>query len=233
MQAIVAAFLVITPLITSSSLAESAAAVSSGTETMVAVADTISMPIALSTESRFVENVEEETEAIPFETIFEEDEAKELGYQEVKKEGVEGSQTLVYKSTYWNGERIGRELVDTKIIDPEDEIVIKGTKVLVRALDTEEGDFNYTRALTVWSTSYDGNCIGCSGRTATGKSVTHGICAVDPTVIPLGTKFYVPGYGYCSAEDTGGAIKGDKIDVGFEDVRQGWWSARFVEIYLP
>ena len=86
------------------------------------------------------------------------------------------------------------------------------------------------------ATSYDGNCKGCSGRTRlTNEPVTWGICAVDTDVIrsfkDTHSKFYVPGYGPCKAADTGGLVKGKKIDLGFEDVRHGWWSKRETNIY--
>jgi len=86
------------------------------------------------------------------------------------------------------------------------------------------------------ATSYDGNCKGCSGRTRlTNEPVTWGICAVDTDVIrsykDTHSKFYVPGYGPCKAADTGGAVKGKIIDLGFEDVRHGWWSRRYTDIY--
>lgn len=82
------------------------------------------------------------------------------------------------------------------------------------------------------ATSYDGNCKGCSGRTRlTDEPVRWGICAVDTDVIrsykDTHTKFYVPGYGPCKAADTGGAVKGKKIDLGFDDIRNGWWSQRY------
>ena len=83
-------------------------------------------------------------------------------------------------------------------------------------------------------TSYDGNCKGCSGRTHfTNEPVTWGICAVDPDVIKPHSYFYVPGYGKCKAADTGGAVKGKKVDLGFEDVRHGWWiwGRRYTDIY--
>jgi len=48
----------------------------------------------------------------------------------------------------------------------------------------------------------------------------------------LGTNFYVEGYGLCRSEDIGGAIKGNKVDLGFEDVRNGFWSARYTDVYL-
>jgi 3D (Asp-Asp-Asp) domain-containing protein len=85
------------------------------------------------------------------------------------------------------------------------------------------------------ATSYDGNCKGCSGRTRlTNEPVTWGVCAVDTNVIrsyrDTRSKFYVPGYGPCKAADTGGAIKGKRIDLGFDNVRNGWWSRRYTDI---
>ena len=69
------------------------------------------------------------------------------------------------------------------------------------------------------STAYTANCSGCSGTTATGLNLhanpNSKVIAVDPRVIPLGTKVHVEGYGYAIAADTGGAIKGNKIDVFF------------------
>jgi 3D (Asp-Asp-Asp) domain-containing protein len=59
-----------------------------------------------------------------------------------------------------------------------------------------------------------------------------GVIAVDPKVIKLRSSVYVPGYGKAVAGDTGGAIKGNIIDLGFDDARTAGWSARYVDIYL-
>jgi 3D (Asp-Asp-Asp) domain-containing protein len=63
------------------------------------------------------------------------------------------------------------------------------------------------------------------GITASGMRAGHGVVAVDPRVIPLGTRLYIPGYGNAIAGDTGGAIKGQRIDLGFatynEAIRYG------------
>lgn len=83
-----------------------------------------------------------------------------------------------------------------------------------------------------WTISYDGKCPGCSGKTHfTDEPVRWGVCAVDPQVILPHSIFYVPGYGPCRAVDKGGTLRRKKIDLGFEDVRLGWWSARYTDIY--
>lgn len=73
------------------------------------------------------------------------------------------------------------------------------------------------KKVTVESTAYTANCSGCSGVTATGvdlkKDPNAKVIAVDPSVIPLGSKVHVPGYGTATAADTGGAINGNRIDV--------------------
>lgn len=233
MQALIAAILVITtPFIGNPSLATSSENLKSLPE--VREEQTV-LPqnISLTTQSQFREEEKIVEEKVPFETEFKEDPEKELGYQEVLQEGKDGLITYVFKVTYWEGEELEQELVEEKKEESTPEIVVKGTKTVIKDLETPElGNIEYKEKINVWATSYDGNCEGCLGRTATGKRVTHGICATDPKIIPLGTAFYVPGYGMCSAQDTGGAIKGNKIDLGFEDVRKGWWSARFTDIYI-
>lgn len=88
------------------------------------------------------------------------------------------------------------------------------------------------KTLQVFATSYDKYCKGCNDITATGMKAGYGVVAVDPKVIALGSKLYIPGYGFALAGDTGGKVKGNKVDLGFENVKNGWWSARFVEIYV-
>jgi 3D (Asp-Asp-Asp) domain-containing protein len=74
-----------------------------------------------------------------------------------------------------------------------------------------------SKEIIVEATAYTASCEGCSGITATGINLKENpnakIISVDPTIIPLGSKVYVEGYGEAIAGDTGGAIKGNKIDV--------------------
>jgi 3D (Asp-Asp-Asp) domain-containing protein len=71
--------------------------------------------------------------------------------------------------------------------------------------------------ITVDATAYTASCEGCSGITKTGVNIKDNpeekVIAVDPNVIPLGSEVYVEGYGYATAEDIGGAIDGNEIDV--------------------
>jgi 3D (Asp-Asp-Asp) domain-containing protein/LysM repeat protein len=73
------------------------------------------------------------------------------------------------------------------------------------------------KEITVKATAYTASCEGCSGITKTGVNLKANpdekVIAVDPSVIPLGSRVYVEGYGEATAADTGGAIKGNRIDV--------------------
>ncbi len=73
-------------------------------------------------------------------------------------------------------------------------------------------------AIHMLATAYTAECYGCSGVTVSGRHAGHGIVAVDPRVIPLGSRLYIPGYGKATAGDTGGAILGHRIDLGFDNM---------------
>ena len=93
---------------------------------------------------------------------------------------------------------------------------------------------SYT-TVTVKSTAYTASCSGCSGVTALGINLkshpNDKVIAVDPSVIPLGSKVYVPGYGYAIAGDTGGAINGHRIDVYFSSHSQAMsWGVRDIQV---
>lgn len=88
-------------------------------------------------------------------------------------------------------------------------------------------------AMSMIATAYTAGCAGCSGMTAIGRPAGHGIVAVDPRVIPLGTRMFIPGYGPAVAGDTGGAIRGNRIDLGFNSTRQAFqFGRRPVTVYL-
>ncbi|WP_433742245.1 LysM peptidoglycan-binding domain-containing protein [Falsibacillus pallidus] len=96
-------------------------------------------------------------------------------------------------------------------------------------------DSNVAKELTVKATGYTADCEGCSGITATGMNVKDNpnakVISVDPSVIPLGSKVFVEGYGYATAADTGGAIKGNRIDILFPSKDQAMdWGVRTVKV---
>jgi len=88
-------------------------------------------------------------------------------------------------------------------------------------------------ALQMVATAYTAGCSGCSGYTAIGARAGHGIVAVDPSVIPLGTHLFIPGYGHALAGDTGGAIHGNRIDLGFNSYADAMrFGRRLVQVYV-
>lgn len=97
--------------------------------------------------------------------------------------------------------------------------------------------YRYTDVLTVTCTAY--SCGDRVGTTATGTVARVGAVAVDPRYIPLGTKMYIVSndgqyiYGYCTAEDTGGSIKGYKIDLYFDTFDECWeFGVRTCTVYV-
>lgn len=87
------------------------------------------------------------------------------------------------------------------------------------------------------ATAYDPGPISCgphaTGHTSVGLHAGYGIVAVDPRVIPLGTRLYVEGYGFAVAADIGSAIKGNRIDLGYPTYRSALQFGRHkVRVYL-
>ncbi|HLR53380.1 MAG TPA: ubiquitin-like domain-containing protein [Pseudogracilibacillus sp.] len=100
--------------------------------------------------------------------------------------------------------------------------------------DDEKSEEPSGESMTMEATGYGPDCTGCSGVSATGMDLTDGgkVIAVDPSVIPLGSKVWVEGYGEAVAGDTGGDIKGDRIDVlmDSESKASSDWGRRSVEV---
>lgn len=93
------------------------------------------------------------------------------------------------------------------------------------------------KTISVSATAYTAQCAGCSGITATGVDLNSNpnakVIAVDPNVIPLGSKVYVEGYGEAIAADTGGAIKGNIIDLHVPTKDEAYqWGRRTVEVTI-
>lgn len=139
--------------------------------------------------------------------------------------------------------RIGLKLVsrvklsERKVKEPVDQVVHYGTKPPLKKLSTKSGTYYYRKSFMVTATAYEPSAVSCGiyadGFTAIGLKAGPGIIAVDPKVIPLRSKVYVEGYGYAIAGDVGGAIKGNRIDVCFNTVREALnFGRRRVRIYI-
>ncbi|MFC7370826.1 ubiquitin-like domain-containing protein [Fictibacillus iocasae] len=184
--------------------------------------------------------VEEET---PFATVKRNDDSLAKGTEKVVSVGTKGKVSKSYEVIKENGKEVSRKLLSTKeTAKSKDRVVAVGTKVSApakRAVVSRSSSKppSSGRVLTVSSTAYTANCEGCSGITATGfnlkKNPNAKVIAVDPSVIPLGSKVYVEGYGYAIASDTGGAIKGNKIDVFFASQSQAVaWGRKTITIRI-
>jgi len=187
---------------------------------------------SLVTKTAFEQTEIIENEELPYEIEYQSDPDVEYGVEEVTQEGINGIKTSKYLVTHWLNEVIDKRLISVDVQDQKPEIISRGTKIIWKKVDIDGKEIKYWYKLKVWATKYDANCYGCLGRTYTGTDVHQGVCAVDPKVIKLGTSFYVEGYGMCRAEDIGGAIKGNKIDLGFVDASKGNWGAAYTYIYL-
>lgn len=89
------------------------------------------------------------------------------------------------------------------------------------------------RIIPMQASGYSAYDPGNSYYTATGSFLRRGIVAVDPNMIPLGTRLFIPGYGYAVADDTGGAIVGTRIDLAFDTHEEAlWFGRRNVVVYI-
>ena len=91
----------------------------------------------------------------------------------------------------------------------------------------------YASVMSMEATAYLPTDGSGTGMTATGIPATYGVVAVDPGVIPLGTRLYIPGYGEAVAADTGGAINGYKIDLCMESYEECMnFGRRTITVYV-
>ncbi len=138
---------------------------------------------------------------------------------------------------------------DKKVVPEETSALADGMTVAIKnkveamsPLDFDV-DLSQARVIICEATAYTAAADECwpyaDGFTATGAKCEVGVVAVDPRVIPLGTKLYIETvdgsfvYGYCSAEDTGGAIKGNKIDLAMNTKADCFqFGRRKVKVYI-
>lgn len=191
--------------------------------------------------------VEKKLQPIEFSTEVKKDNSLKDGIRKVVQEGKAGQREINEKVIYENGKVVSREVVNEAIVQqPTAKVIAMGTLKDQPARLSRGGSVNYSKRYRMKATAYTasygdtGKSPGESGYgiTASGTRVRrntggYSTVAVDPRVIPLGTKLYIEGYGYAVAEDTGGAIKGNTIDLYFDSSSQvSTWGVRYVDVYI-
>ena len=173
-----------------------------------------------------------ETEEIPYDTIIKKDKTLLKGKTKVSQKGKKGMKELVYEVVYEDGQPISKILLEENIITKaKNKIIKKGTKEKEKTESKKKSTSKNSlgKKITVSATAYSGD-----GITATGTVPRWGTIAVDPTIIPYGTKVYIPQFDeYFIAEDCGGGIKGNKIDIFMNSESQcDNWGKRSIDIYI-
>lgn len=191
-----------------------------------------------------------ETEIIPFATEQKETEEMLVGEKRITQIGKDGEKIKTYKVIYIGGKETGKELVNETITqkpisavteigigepvkpEPEPEPEPVKSQKVVKSSDNQAPK-NYSKVMTLRATAYTPNDGGGNGITYSGMPARFGVVAVDPNVIPLYTKLYIEGYGEAIAGDTGGSIKGNRIDLCYESydtVKK--FGVRNVKVYI-
>lgn len=190
-----------------------------------------------------IERVEKQTydsqTDIPYESTRTENAQMYKGEEKVVQPGVVGKKTETVQNTYVNGALVSIDILKSAVTqEPVNEVVEYGTKekpVEQPKTASLEGK-NVKKVIVMQATAYDPTA---GSRTAMGTKARVGAVAVDPRVIPLGSKLYIesmdgfPSYGYAVAEDTGGAIKGNRIDLFYNSNSQANnFGRRSVKVYV-
>lgn len=158
---------------------------------------------------------------------YEEDYNLNFGTESVSTEGKAGTAKVVSKRVKnSDGSHSVQELTRHVLVEPETKIIRKG---MAMSVYTPEGYKRYTRKINAHASAY----VATGNRTAIGLVPYEGIVAVDPRMIPMYTKMYIPGYGIAMAGDTGGDMVGHRVDLFFNDYHRAiQWGRRDIEIYI-
>ena len=180
------------------------------------------------------------TAVLPHETQYCYSDVLPEGMRQVMTKGRDGELLCTALVTYMDGEEISREKLSQRVtVNPVTEVIAVGTGLLAEgmaAAGVTIGDgtivlptgekLTYTDTMQVRATGYTHTDAGCDRITATGTTVRIGTVAVDPRYIPYGTRMFIVSndgsyiYGISVAEDCGGAIKKDRVDLYFPTTRE-------------
>ncbi|SCN25757.1 Cell wall-binding protein YocH precursor [Clostridium sp. N3C] len=186
-----------------------------------------------------VENkTETESSPVEYETVVKTDSSLPNNISKTLQEGENGEKKITYDVVYEDGQEVSRTKISEEIVkEPKDKIVVKGT---YPAMPISRGGstMSYSRVITAkatayWATNGVGKTYTATGRVAVRNTEGYSTIAVDPRVIPYGTKLFVQGYGFAIAADCGSAIKGNTIDVFFNTKQEALsWGVKYVKVYI-
>ncbi|MBE6981948.1 MAG: hypothetical protein E7437_06485 [Ruminococcaceae bacterium] len=187
---------------------------------------------------------------VPYEVIQREDPRMALGSEAVIQQGRDGEAICTALVTYKDGTEVDRKVVYENVItEPVNEIIVRGTGEAVEEqtypiigdgyiiLQTGEV-LTYTHTDTFMATAYTSWIEDVIDMTATGTHARHGAVAVDPKVIPYGTRMFIVTadgefvYGLATAEDCGGGVKGKHIDLFFETLAECNFGRQDITVYF-
>lgn len=180
---------------------------------------------------RVAHTIATEQVAVPYPVRSTVDPRTPRGIVRVVAPGRPGLRERLWRITTEDGRATARTLIGVRQVrSPLDRVVTIGTQNAAAA----RGRFPGAQALDLIATAYSPFCCpGVDDVTAMGIRAGYGVVAVDPRVIPLGSRLYIEGYGYAMAADTGGAIKGMRIDLGFDTKGEALqFGRRPVRVYI-
>ncbi len=181
-----------------------------------------------------------EAQSIAYETETRNNSELKQGLEQVVQEGSEGERKITTEVVYENGKEVRRRVVEETVSkNPINKVIDIGTMAVVRpSRGSSDVEYAYSSVLSCESTAYTADRGNAGTITATGATVNrdpngYSTVAVDPRVIPLGTKLYIEGYGLAIAADTGGAIKGNIVDLYFDTYEECVsWGRRQINVYI-
>lgn len=180
-----------------------------------------------------------EEQRVPYQELRWAEPTMAAGTTRVIRQGREGLDRVHVRLRYEDGVLVERqELARIRVEDPVNRIIGIGQRQTSgQVVRTPQGPKRYSRVIEVLATAYTPGAESTwpftDGLTATGVVARRGVVAVDPKVIPLGSHLYIPGYGLGVAADVGAAIKGNRIDVLFEDLDDALrWGRKWVKVYI-